>query len=44
MTVDAFTMYEEKSFWAREYGPYKPNPALSESIRADVAIIAGWFS
>ncbi len=41
MTVDALTKYEETSFWAREYGPYSPNPSLAESIRADVVVVGG---
>lgn len=43
MTVDALTMYEEKSFWARDCGPYTPNASLSESISVDVAIVGGGF-
>ena len=41
MALDALSMYEETSFWARDYGPYTPNPPLAESIRADVAIVGG---
>jgi len=41
MTVDAFTMYEEKSFWTRDWGPYAPNPPLNESIQVDVAVVGG---
>lgn len=43
MTVDALTMYEDKSFWARDYGPYTPNSPLEESIKVDVAIVGGGF-
>ena len=43
MTVNALTMYEEKSFWARDYGPYDPNPALKGSINVDVAVVGGGF-
>ena len=43
MTVNALTMYEDKSFWARDYGPYIPNPALQESIKVDVAVVGGGF-
>jgi glycine/D-amino acid oxidase-like deaminating enzyme len=43
MTVNALTMYEDKSFWARDYGPYTPNPALQESIKVDVAVVGGGF-
>jgi glycine/D-amino acid oxidase-like deaminating enzyme len=43
MTVNALTMYEDKSFWARDYGPYTPNPSLQESIKVDVAVIGGGF-
>ena len=41
MTVDAFTMYEEKSFWTRDWGPYTPNPPLNESIQVGVAVVGG---
>jgi len=41
MTVDSLTKYEETSFWARDYGPYSPNPSLAESINADIAIVGG---
>lgn len=43
MTLDASTKYEETSFWAREYGPYTPEPPLAESIRVDVAVVGGGF-
>jgi glycine/D-amino acid oxidase-like deaminating enzyme len=43
LTVDAFTMYEEKSFWTRDWGPYTPNPPLNESIQVDVAVVGGGF-
>jgi glycine/D-amino acid oxidase-like deaminating enzyme len=43
MTVNALTMYEDKSFWARDYGPYTPSPALQESIKVDVAVVGGGF-
>jgi glycine/D-amino acid oxidase-like deaminating enzyme len=36
-------MYEDKSFWARDYGPYTPEPTLQESIKVDVAIVGGGF-
>jgi glycine/D-amino acid oxidase-like deaminating enzyme len=36
-------MYEDKSFWARDYGPYVPQPALQESIKVDVAVVGGGF-
>ena len=41
MNVDALTNYEETSFWARDYGPYSPNPLLAETIRADVVLVGG---
>jgi hypothetical protein len=41
MTIDALTKYEETSFWARDYGPYSPNPSLAESIKADVVLVGG---
>jgi glycine/D-amino acid oxidase-like deaminating enzyme len=43
MTISELTMYEDKSFWAREFGRYTPNPPLRESIDADVAIVGGGF-
>ncbi len=43
MTVDALTMNEDTSFWARDYGPYSPNRPLQESIKVDVAIVGGGF-
>ena len=43
MILDASTKYEETSFWARDYGPYTPNPSLLESIHVDVAIVGGGF-
>lgn len=43
MRVDALTMYEEKSFWARDFGPYEPEPPLQESIEVDVAVVGGGF-
>ncbi len=41
--VDALTMYEEKSFWSRDFGPYRPEPSLQEPIQVDVAIVGGGF-
>ena len=41
MTINAQTKYEETSFWARDYGPYSPNPSLTESIHADVVLVGG---
>ena len=43
MTLDVSTKYEETSFWARDYGPYTPNPSLLEPIQVDVAIVGGGF-
>ena len=43
MTPNALTMYEETSFWARDYGPYTPNAALMEPIEVDVAVVGGGF-
>ncbi len=37
-------MYEEKSFWLRNYGTYKANEPLSEKTTADVCIIGAGFS
>ena len=44
MTVNDQTMYEDKSFWLKDYGQYDPNPALTTDITADVCIIGGGFS
>jgi glycine/D-amino acid oxidase-like deaminating enzyme len=43
VTVDALTLYENNSFWARDYGRYEPTPPLSESVKVDVAIVGGGF-
>ena len=43
MIPNALTMYEETSFWARDYGPYTPNAALMEPIEVDVAVVGGGF-
>lgn len=43
MNLDASTKYEETSFWARDYGPYIPSPALSETIDVDVAVVGGGY-
>jgi len=43
MAVDALTLYENNSFWARSYGSYTPNPPLQESTKVDVAIVGGGF-
>lgn len=44
MTVNDQTMYEDKSFWLKDYGQYDSNPALTTDITADVCIIGGGFS
>ncbi len=44
MLTDSQAMYEEKSFWLRDYGFYHPNKALDSHITADVCIIGGGFS
>lgn len=43
MPLDASTEYEETSFWARDYGPYTPNPSLRETIEVDVAVVGGGY-
>jgi glycine/D-amino acid oxidase-like deaminating enzyme len=43
MAVDSLTMYEEKSFWLRDFGPYAPGAKLNESMQVDVAIVGGGF-
>lgn len=44
MTVDGATLYEEKSFWLRDFGPYAPNPPLAGDVSVDVAIVGGGFT
>jgi glycine/D-amino acid oxidase-like deaminating enzyme len=44
MLVDALSMYEEKSFWARDYGPYTPSASVREAIAVDVAVIGGGYT
>lgn len=44
MDINRYTMFEEKSFWLRNYGLYQPNKALEDDIKADVCIIGGGFS
>ncbi len=44
MAVDAGSLFENTSFWARDYGSYSPNPALKGERRVDVAVIGGGFT
>lgn len=44
MTVNNLSLFEEKSFWLRDYGAYNPNPVFSGESQADVAIIGGGFT
>jgi glycine/D-amino acid oxidase-like deaminating enzyme len=44
MSVSALSMYEEKSYWARDYGAYTPSPSLQEQIVVDVAVIGGGYT
>ncbi|MDX1650193.1 MAG: FAD-dependent oxidoreductase, partial [Myxococcota bacterium] len=44
MSLDATTLYEEKSFWLRQYGPYRPRPALEGDRTVDVAVVGGGFT
>lgn len=44
MNINKNSMYEEKSFWLRQFGNYEPNASLNESIEADIAIIGAGFS
>jgi glycine/D-amino acid oxidase-like deaminating enzyme len=44
MNVDRTTPYEDTSFWARQYGPYEPNPPLRGDLDVDVAIVGGGLS
>jgi len=44
MMVNNQSLFEEKSFWLRNFGDYSPNPPLDEALQADVAIIGGGFT
>ncbi len=44
MSVNTQSLFEEKSFWLRNYGEYIPNPAFAGDARADVAIIGAGFT
>lgn len=44
MAVDAGTLYENTSFWARDYGDYQPNPPFEGNRRVDVAVIGGGYT
>lgn len=44
MTIGPLSQYEETSFWARNYGEYRPNPPLAGDLDVDVAIIGGGFT
>jgi len=36
--------HSDKSFWLATYGPYTPNPPLSDHRRVDIAIVGGGFT
>jgi glycine/D-amino acid oxidase-like deaminating enzyme len=44
MTIQATTLYEEKSFWLRDYGAYEPNPSIEGDLAVDVAVVGGGFT
>lgn len=44
MPVTKLSLYEEKSFWLRNYGDYQPNPPLDGDCTVDVAIVGGGFT
>ncbi len=44
MTNDKDSLLTSQSFWQHDYGHYSPNPALTENLNADVAIIGGGFT
>lgn len=44
MNVGALSLLEETSFWARNYGEYRPNPPLADDISVDVAVIGGGYT
>lgn len=44
MTVAATPAHHNGSFWQSDWGEYSPNAALTESIRADVAIVGGGYT
>jgi len=44
IAVDELSRYEETSFWARQYGPYTPNPPLAGDLDVDVAVVGGGYT
>ncbi len=44
MSVNAQSLYEETSFWARSYGDYTPNDPVIGDITVDVAVVGGGFT
>jgi glycine/D-amino acid oxidase-like deaminating enzyme len=38
------SIYEEKSFWLRAYGPYDPEAPLEGEVQADVVVIGAGFT
>jgi len=44
MAVNSRSLFEEKSFWLRNYGDYSPNPSFSGQRKVDVVIIGGGFT
>lgn len=44
MSLDSTALYEEKSFWLRQFGPYRPNPPVRGERRADLAVVGGGFT
>lgn len=44
MSVTKQSLFEEKSFWLRNYEDYSPNAPLTSDVQADVAIIGGGFT
>ncbi|MGI9326733.1 MAG: NAD(P)/FAD-dependent oxidoreductase, partial [Pseudomonadales bacterium] len=44
MSVTTQSLFEEKSFWLRNYGEYCPNQAFAGDVQADIVIIGGGFT
>lgn len=44
MSVNNLSLYEEKSFWLRDYGEYVANAPFSGDRKADLTIIGGGFT
>lgn len=44
MPVHETTLFEQTSFWARDYGDYTPRPPLTTDVPADVAVVGAGYT